>query len=209
MIFNKTPRVSYASVTATLALFLSLGGVSYAATALPRDSVGTPQLRDGAVDSAKIKDGALQYEDFGFGQIPAGLAGPQGPKGERGARGPKGAKGVKGVVGAKGDTGATGATGATIVTTREQMTQWAAGVTPTGLPVAVVAACASGERAVGGGFAFSRAANKFRVISSQPQQAAGEVPTAWTVTATVDGTAVPEGTGEYAFVKATVVCAKP
>jgi len=211
MLFERKPKLSYANVTATLAVFLSLGGVSYAAVELPRNSVGTPQLRDGAVDSAKIKDGALQYEDFGFGQVPAGLEGPRGPKGARGATGPKGAKGAAGATGAKGETGATGATGAagaTTVTTREQTTQWAPSVIPTGLPVTVVAACASGERAVGGGFAFSRAANKFRVISSQPQQAAGEVPTAWAVTATIDGSAVAEGTGEYAFVKATVVCAK-
>jgi len=193
MIFNKTPRVSYASVTATLALFLSLGGVSYAATALPRDSVGTPQLRNGAVDSAKIKDGALQYEDFGFGQIPAGLEGRRGPKGERGARGPRGARGVK------------GAAGATTVTTREQTSRWTFGDS---LPVTVVAECAAGERAVGGGFAFSQTANKFRVISSQPQQTAGETPIAWAVTATLD-IIVAEATGEYAFVKSTVICAKP
>lgn len=205
MIFNKTPRVSYASVTATLALFLSLGGVSYAATALPRDSVGTPQLRDGAVDSAKIKDGALQYEDFGFGQIPAGLEGPRGPKGERGARGPRGAKGAAGAKGETGATGATGAAGATTVTTREQTSRWTFGDS---LPFTVVAECAAGERAVGGGFAFSQTANKFRVISSQPQQTAGETPIAWAVTATLD-TIVAEGTGEYAFVKSTVICAKP
>jgi len=207
MIFHKTPRVSYASVTATLALFLSVGGVSYAATALPRDSVGTAQLQDGSVDSAKIKNGALQYEDFGFGQIPAGLAGPQGPKGSRGVQGPRGAKGA---AGAKGETGATGAAGATTVTTREQTTQWALGSTPTGFPVTVVAACAAGERAVGGGFTFSHATNnRFRVISSQPQQAAGETPTAWAVTATLDAPIVAEPTGEYDFVKATVVCSKP
>jgi hypothetical protein len=210
MLFERRPKLSYANVTATLAVFLSLGGVSYAAVELPRNSVGTPQLRDGAVDSAKIKDGALQYEDFGFGQVPAGLEGPRGPKGARGATGPKGEKGAAGATGAKGETGATGATGAagaTTVTTREQITQWAMGAMPTGLPVTVVAACASGERAVGGGFAFSRAANRFRVISSQPQQAAGETPTAWAVTATVDAPSLE--TGEYAFVKATVVCAKP
>ncbi len=35
-------RLSYANVVATLALFLALGGVSYATVKLPRNSVGTP-----------------------------------------------------------------------------------------------------------------------------------------------------------------------
>jgi hypothetical protein len=42
-------RCSYANVTATLALFVSLGGASYAAVSLPSDSVGSRQLRAGAV----------------------------------------------------------------------------------------------------------------------------------------------------------------
>ena len=42
-------RLSYANVVATLALFVSLGGASYAAVALPTNSVGPRQLRSGAV----------------------------------------------------------------------------------------------------------------------------------------------------------------
>src|ERR1700678_2621687 len=41
-------RLSYANVVATLALFISLGGASYAAVTLPAGSVGPRQLRDGA-----------------------------------------------------------------------------------------------------------------------------------------------------------------
>jgi hypothetical protein len=40
---------NYANVTATLALFISLGGASYAAVALPANSVGPRQLRPGSV----------------------------------------------------------------------------------------------------------------------------------------------------------------
>jgi hypothetical protein len=47
-------RLSYANVVATLALFVALGGVSYAALTLPRDSVGSPQLRNGAVTLSKL-----------------------------------------------------------------------------------------------------------------------------------------------------------
>lgn len=42
-------RLTYANVVATLALFSGIGGVSYAAIALPPNSVGPRQLRAGAV----------------------------------------------------------------------------------------------------------------------------------------------------------------
>ena len=41
-------------MVALLALFISLGGVSYAATTLPAGSVGTVQIRDGAVTGRKL-----------------------------------------------------------------------------------------------------------------------------------------------------------
>jgi hypothetical protein len=37
-----------------LALFIALGGTSYAAAKLPRNSVGTTQLKSGAVTEAKL-----------------------------------------------------------------------------------------------------------------------------------------------------------
>ena len=42
-----------------VALFVALGGTSYAATSLPRGSVGAAQLRNGAVTSRKVADGAI------------------------------------------------------------------------------------------------------------------------------------------------------
>ena len=53
------PRLTYANVIATLALFLALGGGAYAATQLPKNSVGAKQLKKNAVTAAKIKDGAV------------------------------------------------------------------------------------------------------------------------------------------------------
>jgi hypothetical protein len=41
--------LNYANVVATLALFVALGGASYAAVVLPADSVGVRQLRRGSV----------------------------------------------------------------------------------------------------------------------------------------------------------------
>jgi hypothetical protein len=47
-------RVSFANVTSTLALFVALGGTSYAAIALPADSVGKAQIRAAAVGKSEV-----------------------------------------------------------------------------------------------------------------------------------------------------------
>lgn len=52
-------RLNYANVTATIALFVALGGSAYAATQLPKNSVGSKQLKKGAVTTVKVKDGAI------------------------------------------------------------------------------------------------------------------------------------------------------
>lgn len=91
-----TRRISYANVTASLALFLALGGISWAATTLPRDSVGAKQIRIGAVGSSEVKDGALKPSDFAAGALPAGPQGPTGPTGPTGAQGATGPKGEPG-----------------------------------------------------------------------------------------------------------------
>jgi hypothetical protein len=52
-------RPSYAAVTATLALVVALGGGAYAATSLPKHSVGSKQLRSNAVRRSKIKGNAV------------------------------------------------------------------------------------------------------------------------------------------------------
>jgi hypothetical protein len=46
-----------ANVIAYLALFVALGGTSYAAISIPRNSVGTRQLRNGAVTPVKLGKG--------------------------------------------------------------------------------------------------------------------------------------------------------
>lgn len=53
------PRVSYANVTATLALFFALGGGAFAAATLPARSVGPAQLKKDAVVRIKIKNNAV------------------------------------------------------------------------------------------------------------------------------------------------------
>jgi hypothetical protein len=95
-------RPSPAIVVACVALLLALGGVSYAATALPRNSVGTAQLKTNAVTSSKVKNHSLLRADFKNGQVPRGARGPVGPAG---ATGPKGATGARGPTGAAGSSG--------------------------------------------------------------------------------------------------------
>jgi hypothetical protein len=86
------PRwLTSANVVSTLALFLALTGGAYATGLLPKNSVGSKQLRKNAVtsaklaadsvDSKKIADGSLQLKDFGVDQLPAGPKGDTGPGG--------------------------------------------------------------------------------------------------------------------------------
>jgi hypothetical protein len=95
----------YANVASTLAQVVAFGGTSYAAVALPRNSVGNKELKTNAVTSSKVKDSTLLSNDFKAGQLPAG------PRGPAGARGPKGDTGAPGVTGPHGAPGAPGVSG--------------------------------------------------------------------------------------------------
>jgi hypothetical protein len=71
----RRPHLTYANVVSTICLFLLLGGVAWAAdTQLAKNSVGTPQLKNGAVTGAKVKDGSLTGADVKastLGQVPS------------------------------------------------------------------------------------------------------------------------------------------
>jgi hypothetical protein len=54
---------------ALIALFVALGGTSYAATTLAANSVGTKQLKKNAVTSAKIKAGAVTTAKIAAGAV--------------------------------------------------------------------------------------------------------------------------------------------
>ena len=73
-------RPSPAMVVACTALIVALGGTSYAAIRLPRNSVTTVQ----------VKDHSLLARDFKRGQLPRGPVGPAGPTGPAGPQGPAG-----------------------------------------------------------------------------------------------------------------------
>lgn len=54
-----TRHLTFSNVVACLALFIALGGVSYAAVKLPKNSVGTKQIKKNAVTESKIKKNAV------------------------------------------------------------------------------------------------------------------------------------------------------
>lgn len=93
-------HLTYSNVVSTLCLFLLLGGVAYAAGQLAPNSVGTKQLKDGAVTLKKIDRKAQS-------QLRRGIDGPRAIA----APGPAGAKGD---AGAPGQAGAAGPAGATV-----------------------------------------------------------------------------------------------
>jgi hypothetical protein len=63
-------RLSYANVTATLALVIALGGASaFAATQLGKNTVGPKQLRKNAVVTAKIKNQAVTAAKIANGTL--------------------------------------------------------------------------------------------------------------------------------------------
>jgi hypothetical protein len=84
------PRATFANVISCLALFVALGGASYAAVSLPMNSVGMKQIKSGSVDNSKVKRGSLLRNAFKPGQLPAGKRGKAGVKGVAGAIGPAG-----------------------------------------------------------------------------------------------------------------------
>jgi hypothetical protein len=159
-------RPSPAMVVAFIALLLALGGGAYAQLRIPRNSVGTAQLRANAVTSPKVKPRSLLRSDFRAGQL------PRGPRGLRGLQGPAGPAGLAGPAGPAGPAGATNVT----------VVQGATGV---GL---ATASCPAGQRATGGGgFAIEPDAYLF---DSRPNTASG-TPTAWQAQAEFVATGLP------------------
>jgi hypothetical protein len=65
-------------------------GDAAARLVLPKNSVGTAQLKPGAVVGSKVKLGSLGATHFKQGQLPQGPAGPAGPKGDKGDKGDRG-----------------------------------------------------------------------------------------------------------------------
>ncbi len=101
-------RITPATVIASIALLVALGGTSMAAVtatapansvntaALKKNAVTNPKIGGSAVTGDKVKNGSLKKADFASGQIPAGPPGPEGPAGPAGPQGPTGPAGAAG-----------------------------------------------------------------------------------------------------------------
>jgi hypothetical protein len=86
-------RLTYANVMATIAVFLALGGSSYAVVSITgRDvrngSLTGADVKNSSLTGIDIRNRSLHAVDFKLGELPQGpqgVQGPQGPKGDPGA----------------------------------------------------------------------------------------------------------------------------
>jgi hypothetical protein len=88
-------RLSYANVIATMALFIAVGGTSYALT-LPRNSVGSAQLRPDSVGRSEIRQGAVTSSAISNRSIRLRDVSPSARNSLRGSPGPAGPQGPPG-----------------------------------------------------------------------------------------------------------------
>jgi len=145
-------------VVALLALAIALGGTSYAAVTLPRNSVGPRQIRAGAVRSSEIKNRSIALTDLSV----------RARRALRGQRGPVGPPGPAG-----GTTAGTGAAAGSAVALTYASS---VGTVGAGEVTGATAACPAGLRVTGGGARIDSAGDS-SVRESYPSQSNG----AWTV----------------------------
>ena len=167
---------------ASIALFIALGGSSYAAVKLRANSVKSREIARNAVKSSEIARSAVgssevrnaSLEPVDFARLPTG------PRGERGSTGARGARGPQGDAGPTGPSGPAGADAATNLRVRLGD---AANVTA-GTTATLQTLCSAGERAVSGGVSFQppAAASFADVTASYPNPSTeSSTPTSWTV----------------------------
>jgi hypothetical protein len=78
-------KLTFSNVVACIALFVALGGASYAATQLPKNSVGAAQLKKHSVTQSKLASALLKA--LKGAQGPVGPMGPPGLTGRDGSNG--------------------------------------------------------------------------------------------------------------------------
>jgi hypothetical protein len=187
-------RPTPALVISIVALFVAMGGTGYAASQIPRGSVGAAQLKKNAVSSPKVKNGSLALNDFKIAERTK-LRGSAGARGAAGARGSQGLGGSRGLSGLEGDEGADGSdggqgiqgipgpTGVEQVVVRTGGLVFAAGAGGDGQVLTTDVQCQAGESVVGGGtdifptVAVTNQPNTI-IIGSRPADPAGTPPTA-------------------------------
>jgi hypothetical protein len=65
-------RLSFANVISVIALFVALGGASYAAVTLPKNSVGAKQIKKNGVGAAEIKKNAVRASEIKSSAVAGG-----------------------------------------------------------------------------------------------------------------------------------------
>ena len=198
-------RITSAHVIALIALFVAIGGTGYAAVKLPRNSVGSKQIKTGGVRSSEVRNGSLRARDFRDGDLPAGDQGPQGLQGLPGIQGLQGEKGEKGDKGDKGDS-----PGLQLIARRTDFNLPAGpGVNQPGAEVDGFETCEPGEVIIGGAVNTSSPAGATTLISRPSVDTVGNggIPldnafAAW------KGTARTE-TNAAATMRVFAICAQP
>ena len=146
-------RPSFSTVVSMMALFVALGGTSYAAVKLPKNSVGSSQIKANGVGSSDVKNRSLRAIDFRAGDLPAGQ------QGQQGIQGPKGDPGQNGQNGQDGQDGVLGA-----VTVQRTDIALADNTTQ-----AVEASCGPGQKAIGGGSSVDQTgSDDIKLLVSRP-----------------------------------------
>jgi hypothetical protein len=183
-------RLTYANVMATVAVFVALGGVSWAAV-----RVTGRQVVNGSLTGKDVRNGTLGRPDLGF-RVKDGGIGPQGPTGPRGLPGTAAAKGDPGPQGPPGQTGATGTFSTANVTIR---TLEASG-TGSALDQAN---CQPGETAISGGVVGAQAGDPASASTTRPvDQNGDDRPDAWL------GGSIADDAGATVAATVYVVCAQ-
>ena len=127
----------HSTVAAYLALFIALGGNSYAAAKLPKNSVGASQIKANGVGTSEVKNGSLRKVDFRSSELTVVPAGAQGSKGDKGDKGDRGLQ---------GERGSTGAVASATTRFSQHPSDLAAGSSAT-----LTVFCPDGQVAIGGG----------------------------------------------------------
>jgi hypothetical protein len=93
---NVRGHLNYANVVATVAVFIALGGTSYAVVSLPRNSVGQRQLKSSSVGSAELRAGAIRSKNIHNGSVATRDLSKGAKRDLRGQQGPPGSQGPPG-----------------------------------------------------------------------------------------------------------------
>ncbi len=173
-------RPSPALVVATLALFVALGGTTYAATtingsSIVNKSITSAKLKNQSVGTAQLKDFGVQRRDIQNGAVTVSKLATGSVTGTKIVSGAVGSAAIANNSVARGDLQPAARVPAVVV-----RTSTITGVLPGALGEAV-ATCNSGETLIAGGAGITSApAPGIEILANRPEpQTSGSAPTRW------------------------------